>query len=68
MIEFTNDIHYLTDEDDVNVWDEGPDSDKNLRYDSKKPGVVSGATFNKLVERMTSEKDHGMCVCGGGGG
>ena len=47
----------------MNVWDEGPDSDKNLRYDSKKPGVVSGATFNKLVERMTSEKDHGVCGC-----
>ena len=51
--------HTSTDDEDVNVWDEGPDSDKNIRYNSSKPGMVSGATFNKLVERVTSEKDHG---------
>ncbi|XP_064383914.1 uncharacterized protein LOC135332919 isoform X2 [Halichondria panicea] len=45
-------------QDDTNVWDEGPDSEKNLRYNVSKPGTVAGATFNKLVERVTSEKDH----------
>lgn len=48
-------------DDDVNVWDEGPDSSHNIRFDKKNPSLVTGATFNKLVERMTSEKDHGEC-------
>ena len=48
-------------ENDVNVWDEGPDSSHNIRFDKKNPALVTGATFNKLVERMTSEKDHGKC-------
>ena len=45
-------------ENEVNVWDEGEDSEKNIRVDPKK-GVVA-ATFNKLVERLTSERDHGQ--------
>ena len=44
-------------ENEVNVWDEGDDSDSNIRIDPKK-GVMA-ATFNKLVERLTSERDHG---------
>ena len=44
-------------ENEVSVWDEGPDSEKNIRMDPKR-GVVA-ATFNKLVERLTSEGDHG---------
>lgn len=50
-------------DDEVNVWEEGPDSEKNIRFDSRHPNLVVGATFNKLVERVTSEKDHGVCVC-----
>ena len=50
-------------QDDTNVWDEGPDSEKNFRYNVSKPGTVAGATFNKLVERVTSEKDHGRKIC-----
>ncbi len=42
----------------MNVWDEGEDSEKNIRVYPKK-GVVA-ATFNKLVERLTSERDHGQ--------
>ena len=41
----------------MNVWDEGEDCDKNIRIDPKR-GVVA-ATFNKLVEKLTSERDHG---------
>lgn len=44
------------------MWDEGTDSVKNIRYNVSKPGLVAGATFNKLVERITSEKDHGLFV------
>ena len=44
-------------ETEVNVWDEGPDSASSIRIDPKK-GVVA-ATFNKLVEKLTSERDHG---------
>ena len=44
--------------DTVNIWDEGPDSDANFHFD-KKRGVVVAASFNKLVERITSSKDHG---------
>ena len=43
----------------MNVWDEGPDSSENIRYDKKNASLVTGATFNKLVQKMTSEKDHG---------
>lgn len=46
-------------EDTINIWDEGPDSEQNFRYD-KKRGVVVAASFNKLVERITSSKDHDM--------
>ena len=48
----------------MNIWDEDPDSESNLRFDKKKPGVVVGGTFNKLVERITSSKDHGECRVG----
>lgn len=44
-------------ENEVNVWDEGADAATNIRIDPKK-GVVA-ATFNKLVEKLTSERDHG---------
>ncbi len=55
---------YLSvEQEDTNVWDESPDSEKNIRYNISKPGLVAGATFNKLVERVTSEKDHGTIVC-----
>ena len=47
----------------MNVWDVGPDSEKNIRFDSRNPNLVVGASFNKLVERVTSERDHGVCVC-----
>lgn len=53
-------------DNEVNVWDEGPDSERNIRIDPKK-GVVA-ATFNKLVEKLTSERDHGEGVGGRGGG
>lgn len=46
-------------EDDCNIWDEGEDMEFNIRFDKKKPGVVVGASFNKLVERITSVTDHG---------
>ena len=46
-------------EDDCNIWDERSDSEQNIRFDKKKPGVVVGATFNKLVEKVTSVTDHG---------
>lgn len=46
-------------ESEVNVWDEGSDSERNIRIDPKK-GVMA-ATFNKLVEKLTSERDHGKC-------
>ena len=45
--------------DDCNIWDEGSDQEGNIRFDKKRPGVVVGATFNKLVERITSLTDHG---------
>ena len=44
-------------ENEVNVWDAGEDSVETIRIDPKK-GVVA-ATFNKLVEKLTSERDHG---------
>ena len=44
-------------DNECNVWDVGEDSGTNIRVDPKK-GVVA-ATFNKLVEKITSEKDHG---------
>lgn len=44
-------------DNEVNVWDEGEDSGTNIRIDPKK-GVMA-ATFNKLVEKLTSERDHG---------
>lgn len=55
-------MHLSVEQEDTNVWDEGPDSEKNLRYNVSKPGLVAGATFNKLVERVTSEKDHGTII------
>ena len=45
--------------DDCNIWDEASDQEGNIRFDKKRPGVVVGATFNKLVERITSLTDHG---------
>ena len=53
----------LASDDEMNVWDVGPDSEKNIRFDSRNPNLVVGASFNKLVERVTSERDHGVCVC-----
>ena len=46
-------------EDDCNIWDEGDDYETNIRFDKKRPGVVVGASFNKLIERITSVTDHG---------
>ena len=37
-----------------NIWDEGPDTEDNIRFSKEKHGVVAGATFNKLVERITA--------------
>lgn len=37
-----------------NIWDEGPDTEQNIRFSKENPGVVVGATFNKLVERITA--------------
>ncbi|XP_019851329.1 PREDICTED: uncharacterized protein LOC100638387 isoform X1 [Amphimedon queenslandica] len=45
-------------EDDCNIWDEGPDSEHNIRFKKTNELVVVGATFNKLVERITSVTDH----------
>ena len=46
-------------EDDCNIWDEDDSGEVNIRFDKKRPGVVVGASFNKLVERITSVTDHG---------
>jgi hypothetical protein len=47
-------------EDDCNIWDEGPDNEHNIRFKKSGPGegMVLGASFNKLVERITSVTDH----------
>lgn len=52
-------------EDGCNIWDEGPDCELNIRFGKRRSGeeVVVGATFNKLVERITSVTDHGKCNC-----
>lgn len=47
-------------EDDCNIWDEGPDSEHNIRFKKTNDVIVVGATFNKLVERITSVTDHGQ--------
>ncbi len=44
-------------DNECNVWDVGDDCATNIRTEPKK-GVVA-ATFNKLVEKITSERDHG---------
>lgn len=44
--------------DDTNIWEEDLESEKSIRYD--KNGLVIGATLNKLVERITSTRDHGI--------
>ena len=49
------DIYCAT--DDANIWEEDLESERNIRCD--KTGQVVGATFNKLVERITSTRDHG---------
>ena len=43
--------------DDANIWEEDLESESNIRYDRN--GLVIGATLNKLVERVTSTRDHG---------
>ena len=43
--------------DDSNIWEEDLESESNIRID--KNGLVIGATLNKLVERITSTRDHG---------
>ena len=52
--------------DDANIWEEDMESESNIRYD--KNGQVIGATLNKLVERVTSTRDHGEWEGRGGGG
>ena len=44
------------------MWDVGEDCGTNIRIEPKK-GVVA-ATFNKLVEKITSEKDLGKIWIG----
>ncbi|KJE88700.1 hypothetical protein CAOG_000298 [Capsaspora owczarzaki ATCC 30864] len=45
---------------EVNIWDEGPDSDANIlletQPDSEGNRQVRAASFNKLVERLTDSK------------
>ena len=43
--------------DDANIWEEDREGETSIRYD--KNGQVVGATLNKLVERVTSTRDHG---------
>jgi hypothetical protein len=45
-------------EDDANIWEEDLESESNIRYDRN--GQVIGATLNKLVERVTSTRDHDL--------
>jgi hypothetical protein len=45
-------------EDDSNIWEEDLESEHSIRYD--KSGQVTGATLNKLVERITSTRDHDL--------
>lgn len=47
------------DECDCNIWDELEREGAKMRYDKKKQGVVVGASFNRLVEKITSVTDHG---------
>jgi len=45
---------------DVNVWDEGPDSPDNIQTrlsDDGKKQIVVSATFNKLIEWLTSDRN-----------
>ena len=51
--------------DDSNIWEEDLESEHSIRYD--KSGQVTGATLNKLVERITSTRDHGEGRRGGRG-
>ena len=44
--------------DGANIWEEDLESESNIRYDSRS-GQVIGATLNKLVERVSSTRDHG---------
>lgn len=50
--------------DNTNIWEEDLESEKSIRYD--KNGLVIGATLNKLVERITSTRDHGILEAGRG--
>ena len=43
--------------DDSNIWEEDLECEGSIRYD--RAGQVVGATLNKLVERITSTRDHG---------
>ena len=52
-------MHFVHKGSECNIWDEGPESELNIKYDQKKPGMVVAATFNKLVEKATSVTDHG---------
>jgi hypothetical protein len=45
-------------EDDANIWEEDLESESNIRHD--RHGQVTGATLNKLVERVTSTRDHDL--------
>ena len=51
--------------DDANIWEEDLEGETSIRYD--KNGQVVGATLNKLVERVTSTRDHGELGLGEGG-
>lgn len=43
----------------VNIWDE-PENATTIMYNVDNFNEIHAATINKLVERLTSEKDHGI--------
>jgi hypothetical protein len=51
----------LTIVDDASIWDEPEDDESNIRI-SNETKTIASATLNKLIERLTSEKDHGLFV------
>jgi hypothetical protein len=50
---------------EVGPWIEVPDNESNILMttDRNNNKIVKAATMDKLIERLTTEKDHGKDIC-----
>jgi hypothetical protein len=56
--------HEEIDKEDVNIWNEPPDSEENIIMDVDENGdrTIKAATLNKLIYHLTTENDNGLYI------